>query len=184
MSNNRWCALALLVLWVGSGCDRSELAESGSSKPAGPGGTLVLDEASELEAELEQADLRFARDVRERGLEGWVGGFAVDGSVLPAQGPIVSGPEAIRALFEPVFADPAFEFRWEPVKVAVSPPGNLGYTFGTWQSVSTVEGRPVRSKGKYATVWRRGEDGIWRVVLDIGNRSLSAGASADSSHPE
>ena len=58
---------------------------------------------------------------------------------------------------------------WEPLGGAVSASGDLAYTYGDYE---TRNGDEVIARGRYVTVWRKGEDGVWRVLTDIGNRDL------------
>ena len=36
-------------------------------------------------------------------------------------------------------------------------------------AVLDKDGKPTVSRGKYITVWRKGKDGAWKVVADLGN---------------
>lgn len=163
-------ALALLMMPVG--CGDVARPPAGDDRTALPEGTLVADAESLLQAELQQTDREFARRVRETRLEGWVEAFAEEGMVLPAIGPVARGPNEIRELYAPLFADPDFEITWSPVGAEVASSGDFGYTFGDWQTSLPAGGAGGQAKnegGKYVTIWRREEDGRWRVILDIGN---------------
>jgi uncharacterized protein (TIGR02246 family) len=119
-------------------------------------------------AELMEADRTFAEETARSGVEGWVAAFAEDGAmVIP--GRELRGHEAIRELMTPAFANPGFSLSWEPHFADVGSGGDLGYTIGRWvRQVVGPEGDTIRAEGQYATVWRRGEDGVWRAVLDLG----------------
>jgi ketosteroid isomerase-like protein len=121
--------------------------------------------------ELLQVDRAFAEAVEERGLEAWVEAFASDGMMLPAAGEVVNGTEAIREAMAPAFANPEFRLTWSPLGGGVGTAGDLGYTYGTYES---FDGSSEPTRGKYVTIWKRGEGGTWRVVLDIGNREPKA----------
>lgn len=131
--------------------------------------------ASRIDVEAERAalrntDIEFAKATAARGVEGWVSYFAQDGSMFPAGGPIVTGKEAIRALMAPAFANPSFSLTWQPTHAEVSRSGDLGYTYGTFESKrNDAEGKPVIRRGKYVTIWRKDAGGTWKVVVDIGN---------------
>ena len=46
----------------------------------------------------------------------------------------------------------------------------MGWTWGKYIMTSTdSEGNPVTRKGKYLNVWKKQNDGLWKVVVDIGN---------------
>ncbi len=72
------------------------------------------------------------------------------------------------------FADwnEAGQLTWTPEDGVVSSSGDLGYTWGRYVFRSTREdGEEVVRHGKYTTIWKRQEDGAWKVVLDIGNEN-------------
>ena len=54
----------------------------------------------------------------------------------------------------------------------------MGYTWGHYEGSSTdANGNPVKTSGRYMTIWRREKDGTWKVVLDAGaNEPADAGA--------
>ena len=58
---------------------------------------------------------------------------------------------------------------WTPVEAEASDDGTLGWTRGTWVfSAKNADGSPRKVTGYYVTEWRRGEDGKYKFVLDIG----------------
>lgn len=122
---------------------------------------------SDLLAEVMEADRIFAREVAANGLEAWVSAFAQDGAMLPASGPVLVGHEAVREAMASAFQIPGFSLAWEPLGGEVSHSGDLAYTFGNYEHKVDSE---VVTRGRYVTVWRRQENGQWRVVADIGNR--------------
>lgn len=132
----------------------------------------AADRPSDAAAELLAADRAFAAATAERGVEGWVAWFAEDGAMVRGSGEVV-GHAAIRAAMGPFLEDPALGLRWEPTRAEVAPGGDLGYTVGTYEIVgrdpATGEVTATLENGMYLTVWRRGADGGWEVVADIGS---------------
>jgi uncharacterized protein (TIGR02246 family) len=117
-----------------------------------------------------QADREFGQAVAARGVDGWVDCFAEDGKMFPAAGDVVEGKAAIRKLMTARFAQPGASLRWTPVGGEMARSGDFGYTYGTSESRGVdKDGKPTLSRGKYITVWRKGKDGAWKVVADIGN---------------
>jgi uncharacterized protein (TIGR02246 family) len=56
----------------------------------------------------------------------------------------------------------------------VTASGNLGYALGTVVVHIPQDGAQEREINfKYATIWRREDDGRWRLVVDISNRNAS-----------
>jgi hypothetical protein len=81
------------------------------------------------------------------------------------------GPINVRQTYSQRPAPPgsaSLTLSWEPVFGDISRAGDLGYTTGPW--VLTDEGpqrRPSRH-GFYFSIWRRQEDGSWKVEVDAG----------------
>ena len=66
--------------------------------------------------------------------------------------------------------DSGIELKWEPHKVEIAKSGELGFTYGIY-TLTNKKDKKV-SKGTYVTIWKKQNDGIWKVVLDIGNTGL------------
>jgi ketosteroid isomerase-like protein len=61
---------------------------------------------------------------------------------------------------------------WAPIGGMLAESGELGFTYGTYVSLSSdEEGNEIASHGKYVTIGQRQEDGSWKWVLDGGNPS-------------
>lgn len=58
---------------------------------------------------------------------------------------------------------------WTPSEAEASEDGSLGWTRGTWTfSGKKPDGKVTKVTGYYVTEWRRGTDGKYKFVLDIG----------------
>jgi len=118
---------------------------------------------SRAEKELLAADIEFAKQTATRRLEGWMDAFAPDAAVLH-DGKTVSGTQALRQYYEPVFANKNFTLTWTPTNAEASKDGSLGYTYGAYEAKN---GDRV-SHGMYLTIWRK-ISGKWKVVMDTGS---------------
>ena len=130
-----------------------------------------VDSATQVESLLE-TDAEFARYAREHGAANAFDRFLTDDAIeLPAETDVVTGRPAIvdrlRAL------DDGWVLDWTPVHAEASTDGSLGFTWGRW-ALYRAATPGSRSTGKYLTVWRRGQDGRWRAVADIGNQTPAA----------
>jgi ketosteroid isomerase-like protein len=134
-------------------------AAIGASNPA----TSAAPEPAALEKELRDADLDFARQTAARRPDGWMDFFADDASVIH-DGQTVTGKDALRAFYQPVFANRDFTLTWSPNHAEASKDGTLGYTYGEYEARNGT----AISRGIYSTVWRK-VDGRWKVVLDLGS---------------
>jgi len=63
-------------------------------------------------------------------------------------------------------ADDGAPLEWGPDTVGVSASGDMGFTSGPWSAHAA--GTDGLAHGHFLTVWKRGEDGIWRVQVDAG----------------
>jgi len=129
-----------------------------------PGKALLYD----LEA-------RFAKDVLERGGEGFAAWFAEDGVALGNGAAPLVGKVAIA--HGATWSPKAYRLTWTPTDALMGPSGDMGYTWGHFEGHSKgANGQDVVLSGRYMTIWRRSPDGQWKVVLDAGaNEPLEAG---------
>ena len=115
------------------------------------------------------ADKAFDRATAERGLDGWMSFFADDARIHGRDG-LLEGTAALRKHYSGMFAQKNFSIRWKPLYAEASQDGTLGYTLGVAE-ISSDDASGARSKraGRYLTVWRKGPDGSWKAVTDLGN---------------
>jgi ketosteroid isomerase-like protein len=86
--------------------------------------------------------------------------FADDGVVF-APGP-VNGKK-----FWSKQTDPPL-LTWHPIFATISRSGDIGYTTGPWELRKTKDDPTPEAFGHYNTLWRKGADGVWKVVVDVG----------------
>ncbi len=55
---------------------------------------------------------------------------------------------------------------WAPMFADVAQSGDLGYTYGSYESKESKPPNAITEKGYYARVWKRGANNKWFVVLD------------------
>ena len=151
--------LAVLVLAGAgglAGCIRATVVRT----PTGSG---------DIPAQLMAADRAFAAATAARGLDGWMSFIAPDAVRMGRMANPVRGTAAIRASDAAIFADPAVRLTWDPVDAGAFD-ATHGWTIGRSQvHRRAADGSDqVASTGRYITIWRRGEDGRWLVVLDTG----------------
>lgn len=114
-----------------------------------------------------QADRDFNKATQEKRAEGWLSYFALDEAAL--QDPPTVGKQAITERYQKLFGNPDFTLTWEPVKGEVFPAGTVGYTTGKYVArFKNKEGKRMESHGHYITLWRKQEDGSWKIVGDSG----------------
>jgi len=123
------------------------------------------------EQELREADRIFAREVAaaapgERGAV-WARWFTSTGrQVVPGQ--VIEGSASISDVMSRVFANPGYSLTWAPDVASASKDGSMGWTSGRYENRRAGTGGEIVEHGRYLSIWRRGEDGSWRVELDTG----------------
>lgn len=120
---------------------------------------------------LRQLEAEFMKAAAERGSQGYLSYYADDSVELPNGGPIIQGKVNIAKGMG--FLDQKDNhLTWMPVGADISASGDLGYTYGTFEYRSKdKEGKPTIDHGKYTSIWKKQNDGSWKVVLDMGNAS-------------
>ncbi len=126
------------------------------------------DRSADREA-LMAADRAFADSTAAHGLDGWMQFYAADAVRLELGGEATQGLEGIRAKDSLIFVDPSRLLTWQPVSSGVFADGQHGFTTGRWARVRLDSTRDTLGTGRYVTMWRRGSDGHWRVILDTGS---------------
>ncbi|MGA8103686.1 MAG: DUF4440 domain-containing protein [Candidatus Acidiferrales bacterium] len=130
---------------------------------------------------LRDLDAQWAKTAATNDVDATVAYYSDDASLLPANAPIVTGKQAIRAAWAAILA-PGVSLSWSADKVEAARSGDLAYMTGSY-TMSTKESlnkAPVTEHGKYVEVWKKQADGKWKVVADIFNSDapLSAPAAA------
>ncbi len=131
------------------------------------------------DGEADVAAIRSALDVgmlgaaKEKNVEGVLGYYTDDASLLPPDAPIASGKEAIRAIWTQLLANP--DVSWQTTRVEVSRAGDLAYAIGTYEiTVDASEDNPVSEIGKWVVVLKKQSDGTWKHVVGIFNTDQPA----------
>ena len=166
------CAAVVAGSLAGAGA-RAQMLEPPSTTAApnplsdptmSPGKSLLYD----LEA-------RFAKDVLEKGGAGFAEWFAEDGVALGNGAMPLIGRVAIAKSAN--WSSKVYQLTWTPTDAVMGPSGDMGYTWGHFEGHSKdANGNPVTTTGRYMTIWRKGSNGEWKVVLDAGaNEPAGAG---------
>ena len=95
-----------------------------------------------------------------------------DAVVTPPHEVPVAGKPAIRKFVDESLKVPGFSVRWKPAEAVVSSSGDLGYTTG--ENVFTfpdATGKVATHPGRYVTVWKKDDAGVWRCVIDFWNEA-------------
>ena len=102
--------------------------------------------------------------------------YAEDGTVMIPNSPTMTGRDAITAGIKEAFTDPNWSLALQPVRVDLSPGGDLGYVRGTYSLTATdpATKKAVVEKGRFVTIFRKAADGSWKAIEDINNAEAPA----------
>jgi ketosteroid isomerase-like protein len=168
-----FCAI-LTFLAIAAGPARAQVLEPAPTTSApNPFSDPTLTSGKALLFDLEA---KFARDVAEKGGAGFASWFADDGVALGNGVAPVVGKVAIEK--SATWSPKDYQLTWTPTDGMMGPSGDMGYTWGHYEGSSKdANGNPVKTSGRYMTIWRKEKDGTWKVVLDAGaNEPADAGA--------
>jgi ketosteroid isomerase-like protein len=114
-------------------------------------------------ASLFQAERAFAARSLSHGVDSaFLAALAPDG-VLFRGGP-VNGPKWIRE--HP--GKPTSRLVWRPTAGAIAASGDFGITTGPWTFTNTAKSDAPPHFGHFFTVWKRQDNGEWKVAVDLG----------------
>ena len=110
------------------------------------------------------ADRDFARASAAQGaVKAYLANVADDVRIFRMNAFPVIGREAARAALS---ANPGV-MTWQLITGEVARSGDLGYTYGTYEVAGGgADGKPGEN-GNYVRVWKRQDDGSWKIVADI-----------------
>lgn len=159
-------ALGVLVY---AGCNKEKPAD----QPP-PNGAKVNTRDADVQS-IRELEHRAREAAEAKDLDRYVSFYADDAVLFWPGAPMVKGRAAIREFMQVFLSMPAFLLSFETAKVEVSRAGDLAYSYGT-NRVTLVDpnGKRMKDRGKYLTVYKKQTDGTWKVVADIGNSDLVA----------
>ena len=86
---------------------------------------------------------------------------------------VARGPDEVLESWAPFFEAGGPELVWRPQIVEVVDDGRLALSRGPYRIRATAEdGSATEAWGTFNSVWRRNEDGRWRVVFDAGSQPI------------
>ena len=139
-------------------------------------GTKEVQMDTKLELDnLRNADKEWSNSMEAKNIDAFAATMDENVVLLSPNTSIIKGKESFKQWALNLQTIPGFALKWQSTLVDVSETADLGYTIGSYEmTVSDAQGNPITDYGKYVTVWKKGEDGKWKVVSDIFNSNLPA----------
>ena len=147
-----------------------------SKKPANDvaevNGSAAVDTGADEKAIRGQVD-RWLQLVKAKDAAAIAGLYAEDGAVMPPNGPIGKGHDAIQKTWASMMGTPGFNLTFTPEQIIVSSSGDMALDRGTYKLAVAPKGTAQTDAGKYVVVWRKvGSE--WKAAADIFNSDLPA----------
>ena len=132
------------------------------------GGCMSEIDLNKEKNDLFKTDMEFSAKSEEVGpAEAFYLFMDTEGIQLPINGDAVFGNISIR---DRMLIAGDYQLIWTPQKAEVSKSADMGWTWGTYNYIVKDEnGEKNQRKGKYLNIWKKQEDGTWKVAVDIGN---------------
>jgi ketosteroid isomerase-like protein len=122
-----------------------------------------------------QRELSFARSVQQHDAAAFAAHVATDAVFNANTGRPTYGRLAITRAWQAFIVGKAMRIDWYPTQVVVSADGRIAYSSGRYLFEDTApKATPHYTIGAFATVWRRGSDGMWRATFDGGDHGEPA----------
>lgn len=119
---------------------------------------------------IEEANAKFSEAIRQSNLAGVIDGYMVDATLVPPDGGLVKGKQAIEALYSKFIQMGMKEIVLTTIEVGGN--GDMAYEIGKTKVRIQPEGQtPILDSTKYLVIWKRQTNATWKVLVDIWNVS-------------
>jgi ketosteroid isomerase-like protein len=122
---------------------------------------ITREERDKREEEVRAAETAFAKTMADRDIKAFET-FLADDAVFFGRARVTRGKQLTVEAWEDLYKAPSPPFSWKAQDVYVLDSGDLAHSSGP---VYTPDGKQF---GTFNSIWRRGQDGTWKVVFDKG----------------
>ena len=131
--------------------------------------------AADIEADVRCREIAFSQSVEMQDAVAFKSFIDSDARFVGAS--VQRGVADIAAAWSVFFADEAPQMKWRPQFVEVLNNGTLALSRGPYRMIVKDEnGAFTEHWGTFNSVWRKQNDGAWKVVFDAGNDAAEAPA--------
>lgn len=136
---------------------------------AAPTTTLWAQPASaEAVASIEAQARRFSEAYVRGDVEAMMSIYAADGVAAPGGRDFIRGRETLTRYWTLPEGRTIVRHVSTPVEIRVE--GDTAYDWGYYEGQAAQDGNPLEPfRGKYVIIWERGDDGVWRMAMDMWN---------------
>jgi uncharacterized protein (TIGR02246 family) len=94
--------------------------------------------------------------------------FAPDGVLLGRNGKFFKGPQQILERQKPVMEAAGKGVKSTVTTVDLWFDGDIAYETGKYSYKYREKDKPVTEEGRYVTIWKKQNDGSWKIIMDMG----------------
>lgn len=125
------------------------------------------DQKKQATTEIAAAEKAFEKMAAEKGIAAAFWFYADTAAVIKrGNDSLIRGKEGIRNFYSAPYFTSA-RVRWSPDLIEASGSGDMGYTYGRYEWISTDSlGAEDTSTGVFHTVWKKQTDGSWKYTWD------------------
>ena len=128
-------------------------------------------DVAQVRKSIEEADAKFSEAIREGNVAGAVAVYTDDATMVPPDGDVVKGKQAIEYLYKKFFQMGMKEIILTTIEVGGG--GDTAYEIGKSKVRIQPEGQAaMMDSTKYLVIWKRQANGTWKVHVDIWNVSV------------
>jgi ketosteroid isomerase-like protein len=138
-----------------------------------PTGVGVSRSARQAAASLRAADAAWLKAYRAKKAAEAAAFYDERGAMLIPNAPLLTGRKRITRFIAKSFTMRDYKIWWRCDKAEAARSGELGYTSGVYRmSLRDASGKSFRDRGKYLMVWKKQQDGFWKVLFDMSNSDV------------
>ncbi|MCU0644708.1 MAG: nuclear transport factor 2 family protein [bacterium] len=109
-----------------------------------------------------ESEHSFSKASAEQGIRDAFLSYLADDAIIFRPNPIAAKPYYLTREKTPGL------LTWEPEYADISLAGDLGYTTGPYEFRKNKNAKEADGHGHYVSIWKKQQDGSWRVVIDCG----------------
>jgi len=123
-------------------------------------------DTAQIRKSIEEVNAKYSEAIKEGNLAGAVAGYTDDATMVPPDGGLIRGKQAIEEYYKTLFQMGMKEVVLTTVEVEGS--GGTVYEIGKTRVRIQPEGQEaIQDSSKYLVIWKRQADGTWKVHVDI-----------------
>jgi uncharacterized protein (TIGR02246 family) len=125
----------------------------------------------QVKKSIEAENAKYSEAIQHGNLAAVVAAYTDDAAMLPPDGQMIKGKQAIEELYKRLFQIGMKEVTLTTLELGGK--GDLAYEIGKTKVRIQPEGQSaITDSTKYLVVWKRQADGTWKVHADIWNFSV------------